>query len=59
LVVTHGGVIRELRRRFEGIGFWEGGVLQAEGRLFTFTHDQERWQCSSSSAVPAPASAVS
>ncbi len=59
LVVTHGGVIRELRRRFEGIGFWEGGVVQAEGRLFTFSHDGGRWQCSSSSAVPAPASAAS
>ncbi|MGR2737775.1 histidine phosphatase family protein [Billgrantia sp. Q4P2] len=59
LVVTHGGVIRELRRRFEGIGFWEGGVSQAEGRLFTFIHDQERWQCSSSSAVPVPANVTS
>ncbi|QTP59794.1 histidine phosphatase family protein [Billgrantia antri] len=58
LVVAHGGVIRELRRRFEGIGFWEGGVVQAEGRRFVFTHDGERWQCSSSSAVPAPASAT-
>ena len=57
LVVTHGGVIRELRRRFEGIGFWEGSVGQAEGRRFTFTlDDQEQWQCSSSLAVPAPAS---
>ncbi len=59
LVVTHGGVIRELRRRFEAIDFWEGGVSQAEGRRFLFTHDGEPWQCSSSSAVPAPASAVS
>ncbi|QTP55642.1 histidine phosphatase family protein [Billgrantia sulfidoxydans] len=59
LVVCHGGVIRELRRRFEDIGFWEGGVVQAEGRRFTFTHDGERWQCNSSSAVPAPASAAS
>lgn len=57
LVVTHGGVIRELRRRFEGIGFWEGGVGQAEGRRFTFTLDErEQWQCSSSLAVPGPAS---
>lgn len=57
LVVTHGGVIRELRRRFEDIGFWEGSVSQAEGRLFTFTlDDREQWQCSSSLAVPAPAS---
>ncbi|MGQ4880428.1 histidine phosphatase family protein [Billgrantia sp. LNSP4103-1] len=60
LTVTHGGVIRELRRRFEGIGFWDGGVSQAEGRRFTFTFDdRERWQCSSSSAVPTPASAAS
>lgn len=59
LVVTHGGVIRELRRRFEGIGFWDGGVSQAEGRLFTFIHEQERWQCSSSSAVPVPANETS
>ena len=57
LVVTHGGVIRELRRRFEGIGFWEGSVGQAEGRRFTLTlDDREQWQCSSSLAVPAPAS---
>lgn len=60
LTVTHGGVIRELRRRFEGIGFWEGGVSQAEGRRFIFTvDDRERWQCSSSSAVAVPASAAS
>ena len=57
LVVTHGGVIRELRRRFEGIGFWEGSVGQAEGRHFTLIlDDREQWQCSSSLAVPAPAS---
>lgn len=57
LVVTHGGVIRELRRRFEDIGFWEGSVGQAEGRLFIFTlDDREQWQCSSSLAVPALAS---
>ncbi|MCE8002688.1 histidine phosphatase family protein [Billgrantia ethanolica] len=57
LVVTHGGVIRELRRRFEGIGFWQGDVVQAEGRRFTFSMNEEGcWQCSSSSAVPAPAS---
>ncbi|WP_104201695.1 histidine phosphatase family protein [Billgrantia saliphila] len=60
LTVTHGGVIRALRQRFETIGFWEGHVDQAAGRCFLFTHDgQERWQCSSSSAVPAPASAAS
>jgi alpha-ribazole phosphatase len=59
LVVSHGGVIRELRRRFEGIGFWQGDVVQAEGRRFRFSIDEGgRWQCSSSSAVPAPASAT-
>lgn len=57
LIVTHGGVIRELRRRFEAIDFWEGSVGQAEGRRLTFMQREGRWQCSSSSAVPAPASA--
>ncbi|WP_075881099.1 histidine phosphatase family protein [Vreelandella massiliensis] len=52
LAVTHGGVIRELRRRFETIDFWEGSVGQAQGRCFTFIHVQGEWQCSSSSAVP-------
>ncbi|MFY0990816.1 histidine phosphatase family protein [Halomonas sp. C05BenzN] len=56
LTVTHGGVIRELRRRFEAIDFWAGSVGQAEGREFVFTHHEGGWQCSSSSAVPAPAS---
>lgn len=57
LVVTHGGVIRELRRRFEAIDFWEGSVGQGEGRWLTFLHRHGDWQCSSSSAVPTPASA--
>ena len=57
LVVTHGGVIRELRRRFEAIDFWDGSVSQAEGRCFGFDKSQGEWQCSWSSAVPAPASA--
>ncbi|MCG6659886.1 histidine phosphatase family protein [Halomonas campisalis] len=57
LTVTHGGVIRELRRRLEAIDFWAGSVGQAQGRRFVFTH-QGGWQCSSSSAVPAPASAT-
>ncbi|MFC3283458.1 histidine phosphatase family protein [Litchfieldella rifensis] len=57
LVVTHGGVIRELRRRFEAIDFWEGSVGQGEGRILTFIHQQGDWRCSSSSAVPTPASA--
>jgi alpha-ribazole phosphatase len=56
LVVTHGGVIRELRRRFETIDFWEGNVTQAQGRRFMLTRQGGGWQCSSSSAVPAPAS---
>ncbi|MDN7134002.1 histidine phosphatase family protein [Halomonas sp. MC140] len=58
LAVTHGGVIRELRRRFETIHFWEGTVLQAQGRRWKLTYHadekgQGEWQCSSSSAVPA------
>ena len=58
LVVTHGGVIRELRRRFETIGFWEGIVHQAQGRRwqlsYCFNNDGKgEWQCSFSSAVPA------
>ncbi|GGX82518.1 phosphoglycerate mutase [Litchfieldella qijiaojingensis] len=57
LMVTHGGVIRELRRRFEVIDFWEGSVGQGEGRRLTFLHRHGDWQCSSSSAVPMPASA--
>ncbi|QJQ94903.1 MULTISPECIES: histidine phosphatase family protein [Halomonadaceae] len=56
LAVAHGGVIRELRRRFEGVDFWEGSVNQGEGRQLTFIHRQGEWQCCSSSAVPAPAS---
>lgn len=58
LAVTHGGVIRELRRRFETIDFWEGSVGQAQGRRFTFIQDQGDWQCSSSSAVPVPENAT-
>jgi alpha-ribazole phosphatase len=58
LTVTHGGVIRELRRRFEALDFWAGSVGQAQGRRFVFTHHEGGWQCSSTSAVPAPASAT-
>ncbi len=62
LVVTHGGVIRELRRRFETIGFWEGIVHQAQGRRWQLTYQEREdgkgeWQCSCSSAVPAQVSA--
>ncbi|MDP3535112.1 MAG: histidine phosphatase family protein [Halomonas sp.] len=58
LAVTHGGVIRELRRRFETIGFWDGIVHQAQGRRWQLIYQQNaqgtgEWQCSSSSAVPA------
>lgn len=56
LAVSHGGVIRELRRRFETIDFWEGNVTQAQGRHFVLVNSSGDWQCSSSSAVPAPAS---
>ncbi|PAU71205.1 histidine phosphatase family protein [Vreelandella sp. 21] len=63
LVVTHGGVIRELRRRFETIGFWEGIVHQAQGRRWQLTYlkredGKGEWQCSCSSAVPAQVSAM-
>jgi alpha-ribazole phosphatase len=63
LVVTHGGVIRELRRRFETIGFWEGIVHQAQGRRWQLIYQEREggkgeWQCSCSSAVPAQVSAT-
>ncbi|WP_136248945.1 histidine phosphatase family protein [Halomonas borealis] len=59
LAVSHGGVIRELRRRLEATDFWDGVVGQAQGRCFTFTRERDGWTCSSSSVVPAPASATS
>ncbi|MFG6137673.1 histidine phosphatase family protein [Halomonas sp. B23F22_10] len=59
LAVSHGGAIRELRRRLEAADFWDGVVGQAQGRRFTFTLEEDGWSCSSSSAVPAPASAIS
>lgn len=65
LAVAHGGVIRELRRRFERVAFWDSTVRQAEGRRWQLTYhiDAQKtgdnpWQCSYSSAVPAPASAT-
>ncbi|WP_252109397.1 MULTISPECIES: histidine phosphatase family protein [unclassified Halomonas] len=60
LAVTHGGVIRELRRRFETVDFWEATVTQATGRRLNLTHRarEGEWQCSFSSAVPAQASAT-
>lgn len=56
LVVTHGGVIRELRREFEGVPFWEGVVGQAAGRRWTLIRQAEGITCTSSSAVPRQAS---
>ncbi|MEL7896275.1 histidine phosphatase family protein [Vreelandella neptunia] len=63
LAVTHGGVIREMRRRFETVHFWDGTVLQAQGRRWQLIYQQDEhgkgeWQCSSSSAVPALANAT-
>lgn len=60
LAVTHGGVIRELRRRFETIPFWEATVEQATGRrlTLTFSAKEGEWQCSFSSAVPARVNAT-
>jgi alpha-ribazole phosphatase len=59
LAVSHGGTIRELRRRLEAADFWDGVVGQAQGRCFTFTLEEDGWSCSSSSVVPAPAKATS
>ncbi|WP_275287183.1 histidine phosphatase family protein [Halomonas elongata] len=59
LAVSHGGAIRELRRRLENADFWDGVVGQAQGRCFTLTFEEDGWSCSSSSAVPALASATS
>ncbi|MBE0403992.1 histidine phosphatase family protein [Halomonas citrativorans] len=61
LVVTHGGVIRELRRRFETIEFWGGVVTQAQGRRWQLTYHpgdcgKGEWLCNCSSAVPVPVS---
>ncbi|ALM53072.1 histidine phosphatase family protein [Halomonas huangheensis] len=58
LVVTHGGVIRELRRVHDGVAFWDGVVGQAAGRRWVFIQQSGEWQCSSSLAVPAPASEI-
>lgn len=55
LTVSHGGAIRELRRRLEAVDFWEGVVGQAQGRRFVFMHEEGSWRCSASSVVPAPA----
>ena len=57
LAVSHGGAIRELRRRLEGTDFWEGVVGQAEGRRFEIESQGGEWQCRASSAVPARADA--
>ena len=58
LAVSHGGAIRELRRRLEAVDFWDGVVGQAQGRRFIFVRQEGDWQCSCSSAVPVPASAT-
>ncbi len=65
LAVAHGGVIRELRRRFESVVFWDSTVRQAEGRRWQLTYHPDAqkkgddpWQCSYSSAVPAPVNAT-
>ncbi len=58
LVVTHGGVLRELRRRFEAIDFWAAGVTQAEGRHFHLIRHGDAWRCEWSSAVPTPVNAT-
>lgn len=63
LVVTHGGVIRELRRRFETLDFWEGIVHQAQGRRWQLAYQagedgKGEWQCNYSSAVPVQVSAT-
>ncbi|UYG08740.1 histidine phosphatase family protein [Halomonas sp. M4R1S46] len=58
LAVSHGGAIRELRRRLEAVDFWDGVVGQAQGRRFVFVRQGSDWQCSCSSAVPVPASAT-
>ena len=52
LAMTHGGVIRELRRRLEGSDFWEGVVGQAQGRRFEFDNQEGEWRCKASSVVP-------
>ncbi|PRY73436.1 histidine phosphatase family protein [Halomonas ventosae] len=53
LAVSHGGAIRELRRRLEASDFWEGVVGQAQGRRFVIENERGNWQCCASSAVPA------
>ncbi|QHD51529.1 histidine phosphatase family protein [Vreelandella aquamarina] len=63
LVVTHGGVIRELRRRFETLDFWQGIVHQAQGRRWQLAYQagedgKGEWQCNCSLAVPAQVSAT-
>jgi len=55
LAVSHGGAIRELRRRLEAIDFWSGTVTQAEGRRFSLCQRSGEWTCTATSGVPAPA----
>lgn len=53
LAVSHGGAIRELRRRLEATDFWSGSVTQAEGRRFVLHHHAGSWTCTATSEVPA------
>jgi len=53
LAVSHGGAIRELRRRLEAIDFWSGSVTQAEGRRFVLHNQAGSWTCTATSEVPA------
>jgi alpha-ribazole phosphatase len=54
LMVTHGGVIRSLRQRHAGLGFWDGGIAPGQACTLEFVY-REKWQCSCSLVVPTPA----
>lgn len=57
LIITHGGVIRSLRMRHEGLGFWEGGIEPGQACTLGFVYRGE-WQCTCSSAEPMPVSVM-
>ncbi|MEC9483897.1 MAG: histidine phosphatase family protein [Halomonas sp.] len=44
LVITHGGGVRSLRQRHEGLGFWDGGIAPGQAHTLSFTY-QGTWQC--------------
>lgn len=44
LVVTHGGVVRSLRQRHEGLDFWAGNLAPGQAHTLHFIH-QRTWQC--------------